>query len=92
MNALTQLWPTHYTNRDGGTWILWPKGSYVSEALLKKMQEEEDRQPIMIYGDHIYSLAFHDPMENPRGGFARWDCINGWTTTIEEAEEKDTGV
>jgi hypothetical protein len=32
----------------------------------------------------VYSLAFGSPAAG-YGNFARWDCLNGWTTRIEDA-------
>jgi len=84
--------PTHYTSYEGGIWKLWP-----FNASIKAKALDEALEYCKITGEswfylssmRIHSLAFieYNQRTNSMGNYARWDCINGWTTTLEEIEE-----
>ncbi len=90
--------PTHFTVFDGGKWEEW-KGDPVSKIKLDNMSYEKVHKTKQvaigynnIYLQHLHSLAFSYSIGTPRGGFARWDCVNGWTTTLEDIETMNDGV
>jgi len=89
--------PTYFTRSEGTLWHRWPEDTTVSEEQLAAAL-----QPDCLFGTvalrtsgialSVHSLAWGDPIGTPRGGFARWDCINGWTCTLEEVAELTDGV
>lgn len=94
------LTPIRYTSHEGGAWRPWEGGS-IQEFELLLMTNSKNAYPYKdpVFGfphpfrlTTIHSLAFHDPIDKPMNSYARWDCINGWTTTLEEIEEMNKGV
>jgi len=73
------LYPLKYTHLEGGSWVDWPKGYYLSYKDLKR----RGKYTVSLRGVEVHSLLF------PVGsGWARWDCVNGWTDTIAKAEKR----
>ena len=86
--------PTHYTVNEGGTWRKLQECTVKEDELneLKGKANILNRVPVKLHMWagviilNIHSLAFHNPIDIPTGGFARWDCLNGWTTPIKDVE------
>ena len=77
--------PSHYTSEEGGTWNIW-YGNTISDIFLDAAAGIGHKY-IIIQGLKVHSLAFFDLV--PKGfpeRFPRWDCINGWTTPINNEE------
>ena len=75
------LHPREYTDKEGGDWMLWKHGPVDYCSLIA------GNPTCRINGVVVHSLAF----ENPAAGFGlfgRWDSVNGWTTTIEDAANR----
>ena len=83
--------PTYYTTQEGGSWKIYGFLIYPSEDYLHLVSTNKGNR-FLWYGEFIHSLAFSDPINKPINSFPRWDCINGWTTTIEEVETINEGV
>lgn len=69
--------PTHYTAREGGTYERWPDELDFKMEWLKLA----DKHSVSMGSIKIHSLTFDNPAMG-YGNFPRWDCLNGWTTTI----------
>ena len=87
------LKPTHYTSYEGGIRKPWPINASIKVKALDGALEycKITRESwFLLGGMRIHSLAFVEPNQrtNTMGNYARWDCINGWTTTLEEMEKK----
>ena len=97
-NNNKKLLPTHYTQEEGGVWKVY-RGQVITKKELKINHElckdgfAKFFLPVTRRGkrSYIHSLAFANPLGAVRGAYARWDCLNGWTTTIEDVEEMDSG-
>lgn len=83
------LYAYYYTGHDMGNWqfarLDTPIEVTVAELASTKIQNFEANALIGKY--YIYAIAFENPVVG-LGNFARWDIIDGWTTTIEEAKKK----
>lgn len=73
--------PLRYTQIERGMWRVWEDGP-IDLSLLKTGE-----RTITLNGISIHALAFENPSFG-WGYFARWDSLNGWTTTIEDARQK----
>lgn len=81
-----KLYPAWFTRREGGDWEEWKAGPIKSKKQLALIVSDT-RNHTVINNVLFHSLAF----ENPAAGwnrFARWDCLNGWTTTLKQARER----
>ena len=54
----------------------------------RKGQEPCVAKEFMI---ELHSFAVGNPMDTSRGGYARWDSYNGWTTSPEDVADMDKG-
>ncbi len=93
INKEEELWPWEYTSKEGGNFKWW-KGNQITrkqlEDLLSKTHSAEFGAYVVINNWTVHSLIFETHTAgNPNDNvYARWDCLNGWTTTIEEAKKK----
>ena len=78
-----KLYPTWYTTREGGTWEEWTVGSFTKKQLKDAVVVAHG----ILHGVVFHSLAFENPAAG-WGNFARWDCLNGWTTTLKQAQKR----
>jgi len=76
---MSKIFPWEYTSEEGGAFKIWKFGD-VSEDQLK----QRSINVVKINGIEVHSLIFEAATS---GTYARWDCINGWTTTIEKAKD-----
>jgi len=82
-----QLRPLYYTKIDGGTWLPYPIGlKLCKHDLIRARTRHKDIGLTSFQHSNIkiHSIALENPAAGS-GAFARWDIVNGWTTTIEEA-------
>jgi len=80
-----ELWPWECTTEEGGNFTFWEGESVTREQLAGVLQKRRHNFSIVYIGGYkIHSLIFESPAIG-FGNYARWDCLNGWTTTIEEA-------
>lgn len=85
-----ELWPWEYTTREGGDFMFWKGKSVTRDQLAKLIDKTDGWLRVEIDKIKFHSLIFENHIAgNPNDGvYARWDCLNGWTTTIEEAKKK----
>jgi len=83
-----KLWPREYTSKEGGNFKLW-LGKSVTRTQLVKLIDKKPANSVLVHitNFNIHSLIFETAAAG-HGNYARWDCLNGWTTTIEEAKKK----
>ncbi len=79
------LWPWEYISEEGGTFKSWRFGS-VTEVLLNQALSKENNGIVSINGIKVHALIFESAAAG-YGNYARWDCINGWTTTFKQAQK-----
>ena len=75
------IYPWEYTDVEGGNFKQWTHGS-VTYHKLKKLVGRGNTVP--VNGISVHSLIFETAAAG-FGNYARWDSINGWTTTISQA-------
>ncbi len=78
------IYPWEYTEEEGGEFKPWTGGP-VSLGKLKKLKSL-DYSYVYIKGVKVHSLIFESAGAG-EGNYARWDCVNGWTTTIQQAKK-----
>lgn len=78
--------PKYYTRSDGGSFKQWSAGSFDDKNL-----DARDPKDVEINDTKVHSFTFENPAAG-YGNFARWDCVNGWTTTVEEAKERNPNL
>ena len=86
--------PTHYISYEGGGWEEWLTTLPVYYKFLEdkvKYCKKTEAVACKLGNVTFHALAFDNPAKG-WGSFPRWDCINGWTTTIKEAEEMNKSV
>jgi hypothetical protein len=77
-----RIYPWEYTDRKGGSFKPWIYGCVSKKSLSKR------GMTVIINGVVVHSLIFESASAGICGDvIARWDSINGWTKTIEEAKE-----
>ena len=82
------LHPTHFTVHEGGKWHNWISGSITDEQLEEELEPPND----MLHHVSFNNIMFHSLSfitDGAGGHSARWDCINGWTTTLEQAAKNN---
>lgn len=77
-----KIYPFAFTEKEGGEYIPWD-GSSIDT---KQLNQIRDINFSIINGFRVHSLCFENPAAG-LGNFPRWDCVNGWTTTIKKAKE-----
>ena len=75
-----KIYPWEYTDKEGGMFKQWIAGN-VSEESLK----QRNPYTTTINGVKVHSLIFETAAAG-EGCYARWDCINGWTTSLQQAK------
>lgn len=72
--------PRCYTTHQCGDWKEWKWGE-LSEEFFQNIGE-----PLVLLPEvgFIHALGFETPAAG-NGRFARWDSMNGWTCTLEQA-------
>jgi len=76
-----KLYPWEYTIYGGSRFKQWGFG-----PVSKKDLSQRDSHRVTINGIEVHSLIF-ETASCGIGSYARWDCINGWTTTIKAAKK-----
>lgn len=69
--------PTHYTCKEGGTWLPY-KGPRLTHDVLEKLREQANGMDL----EGLHSIKFSPSCTGSDA--PRWDVINGWTTKIKE--------
>lgn len=87
-----ELYPWEFTEHEYGDFKLWIAGPVTVELLAKAKEHTfigcgGRRHIVNINGIWLHSLIFESAAAG-NNNYARWDCVNGWTTTIEQAKEK----
>lgn len=77
-------YPTFYSDTEGGVWKRWPNRRPIQE---EELVLDKALKHVVIDGILVHSLAFEDPAAG-FWCFGRWDCINGWTLSIDEAKRR----
>lgn len=77
-----KLYPWEYTVKEGGPLQIW-NGSPVTKEQLRDSLNQTGQT--LINGEPVHSLIFGATYWP---SFARWDCINGWTTSLAEARDE----
>lgn len=77
------LYPFEYSTQEGGMFKPWTFGPVNPKDLHLSLKSSG---AIKINNIDIHSLIFETPAAG-FNAFARWDCVNGWTTTLEEARK-----
>lgn len=80
-----ELHPWEYTWREGGNFEPWKGGSVTRRKLLQFKKIAQRNGTVLIKEVVVHSLIFESAAAG-HGNYARWDCINGWTTTIQQAK------
>ena len=81
------IYPWEYTDKEGVYFKLWTYGGVTRGQLSKLIRKIGDPDPI-INGVQVHSLIFESASAG-EGMYARWDCINGWTTTLRQAKKNN---
>jgi hypothetical protein len=81
---MKRLYPWEYTDREGGNFHPWKAGSVTSQQLRQSIQKINNL--VIINGVCVHSLIFESAAAGGNN-YARWDCSNGWTTTIAQARK-----
>jgi len=85
INDKELIYPRAYTRQEGGTFLPW-NGKPVTRKQLEHIKNNKSiKSRVQLSGCPVHSLIFATAMTS-HGNCARWDVINGWTNTIEEAE------
>lgn len=83
-----ELWPWEYTKKEGGNFIFWEGTSVTKKQLTDLITRKKNLfNTVRIDNYNVHSLIF-ERAQIGFGNYARWDCLNGWTTTIEEAKKQ----
>lgn len=78
-----KLYPVWFVDREGGTWQEWKAGATTEHKMKAAVVVNHG-----VLNDVVFhALAFENPSAG-HGNFARWDCINGWTTTLTQARKR----
>lgn len=80
------IYPWEYTYKEGGNFTIWTKGSVTYHQLKKLVGGIQGPKTVEINTVIVHSLIFESASAG-YGNYARWDCINGWTTTISQARK-----
>lgn len=88
--TVEELFPREYTDNERGEFKIWIYGPVTKEQL--ELSRENDIFEfrywcVNINGQKVHSLVFETPLAG-WGSYGRWDCVNGWTTTIEDARKR----
>uniref|UniRef100_A0A6M3JQK6 Uncharacterized protein n=1 Tax=viral metagenome TaxID=1070528 RepID=A0A6M3JQK6_9ZZZZ len=81
------IYPWEYTYTEGGNFKVWVSGS-VTYHQLKKLVGA--KYYTIVNGVRVHCLIFETASAG-YGNYARWDCVNGWTTTISQARKNFPG-
>ena len=77
-----RIYPWEFTSQEGGTLYPWRFGPISNKDL-----SQRDTRFVLINGMRVHSLIFESAAAG-LGNYARWDCVNGWTTTLEEVRKR----
>lgn len=71
--------PSHYTKRDGGTWIPWDGEPITNMKFLTTPKGKTSMALLDNVFRKVYAIKFeNNPTRSNK--IPRWDCSNGWTT------------
>ena len=87
-----QVYPREYTDVEGGNFKLWMDGPVTYEQLRLALKRAIVPGHLCckvtdLNGLVVHSIAFETPAAGS-GNYGRWDCLNGWTTSIENARRR----
>lgn len=75
------IYPWEYTDQEGGNFKQWVSGSVTYHQLKRLIGKGHT---VIVNKVKVHCLIFETAAAG-YGAYARWDCINGWTTTISQA-------
>lgn len=81
---MRQLYPWEYTSKEGGWFSPWRRGPVTFRQL--RLAVQRVNTVAVINGVYVHSLIFESAAMG-HGRYARWDCVNGWTTTLAQARK-----
>lgn len=84
--ACKELYPWEYTTEEGGVFREWTAGP-ITVPQLRKAKLAAKGSTVEVNGVLVHCLIFETASAG-HGNYARWDCINGWTTTIATARKR----
>lgn len=81
------VYPSYYTSAEGGKFRRW-RGLPVTVRMLLQLRKKPrgGLNYVEIGGMAVHALAF-GILDEGKQYYARWDCINGWTTTLYKAKQ-----
>ena len=86
INEHEELWPWEYAIKEGGIFMFWEGESITRKQLAELLETADSSLTVQLNMRRVHSFIFESPVIG-YGNYARWDCLNGWTTTIEEAKK-----
>ena len=76
--------PFEYTTNELGNFKQWVWGPiYLYQLNFKKLGN-----PIVVINDVVFHCLIFESAAAGCNNYARWDSINGWTTTLKEAKKR----